>query len=77
MKTLAAFGIGALIGAAIAIRLAAKVSDDIERAAAKALEIARQTNEVAAHLNDQVQTIRGAVYAGVRAFKEPGTQCTH
>jgi hypothetical protein len=75
MKTLAAFGIGALIGAAIAIRFAPKVTDNIVRAAAKALEIARRTNEVAAHLNDQVQTIHGAVYAGIRALKE--TQWTH
>ena len=77
MKTLAAFGIGAFIGAAIAIRFAPKVTDNIEHAAAKALEIARQTNEVAAHLNDQVQTIRGAINVGIRAFKEARTQWTH
>ncbi|PYU23031.1 MAG: hypothetical protein DMG30_12840 [Acidobacteria bacterium] len=70
MKAITALGIGAFIGAAIAILFAPKsgeetladladgVEDSIERGTAKAREIARQTTEVAAKLKDQVQGIQ-------------------
>jgi gas vesicle protein len=77
MKAIAIFGVGALIGAAITILFAPRVTDNIKNATVKALEIARQTTEVAAKLNDQVQSIRGAADAGVRAFKERRTQWIH
>jgi gas vesicle protein len=88
MKAITALGIGTVIGAAIAVLfapksgeetladLARRVNDSIERGTAKAPEIASQTTEVAAQLKDQVQSVRGAVDAGVRAFKEARTQET-
>jgi gas vesicle protein len=88
MKAITALGVGTLIGAAIAIVFAPKsgketvadltdrVNDSIERGTAKVREIARQTSEVAANLKDQVQSVQGAVDAGVRAFKEARTQET-
>jgi gas vesicle protein len=88
MKAITALGVGTLIGATVAILFAPKsgeetlahltdrVNDSIERGTAKAREIARQTNEVAAKLKEQVQSVQGAVDAGVRAFKEARTQET-
>jgi gas vesicle protein len=89
MKAITALGVGTFIGAAIAVLLAPKsgeetvadltdkVKDSIERGTAKAREIARQTTEVAAKLKDQVQSVHGAVDAGIRASKEARTQETH
>jgi hypothetical protein len=77
MKTIVAFGIGTLIGGAIGVLFPPRVNDSIERATAKARELARQTAEVAAYLNDSVESIRGAVDAGVRAFNDAKTQWTH
>jgi gas vesicle protein len=89
MKAITALGVGTFIGAAIAILFARKsgeetladltdiANDSKERATAKAREIARQTTAVAAKLKDQVQDVRGAVDAGVRAFKEARKQGTH
>jgi gas vesicle protein len=88
MKAITALGVGTLIGATVAILFAPKsgeetlahltdrVNDSIERGTAKAREIARQKNEVAAKLKEQVQSVQGAVDAGVRAFKEARTQET-
>jgi gas vesicle protein len=82
MKAITAIGVGTFIGAAIAILFAPKsgeatladltdrVNDSIERGTAKVREIARQTSK----LKDQVQDVRGAVNAGVRAFKEARKQ---
>jgi gas vesicle protein len=82
MKAITALGVGTFIGAAIAILFAPKsgeatladltdrVNDSIERGTAKVREIARQTTK----LKDQVQDVRGAVNAGVRAFKEARKQ---
>jgi gas vesicle protein len=89
MKAITALGVGTLIGATVVILFAPKsgketladltdrVNDSIERGTAKAREIARQTNEVAAKLKDQVQSVQAAVDAGVRAFKEARTQEIH
>ena len=89
MKAITALGVGTLIGATVVILfapqsgeetltdLADRVNHSIERGTAKARKIARHTTEVAAKLNDQVQNVRGAVDAGVRAFKEARTQQTH
>lgn len=89
MKAVSALAIGTFIGAAIAIPLAPKsgketvadltdrVNDSIDRGTDKAREIVRQTTEVAAKLKDQVHSVRGAVDAGIRAFKDAGTQETH
>jgi gas vesicle protein len=88
MKAITALGVGTLIGATVVILFAPKsgegtladladrVNSSIERGTAKARKIACQTTEVAAKLNDQVQSVRGAVDAGVRAFKEARTQET-
>jgi gas vesicle protein len=89
MKAITALGVGTLVGATVVILFASKsgketladltdrVNDSIERGTAKAREVARQTSEVAAKLKDQVQSVQGAVDAGVRAFKEARTQETH
>jgi gas vesicle protein len=88
MKAITALGVGTFIGAAIAVLFAPKsgeetladlangVNDSIDRGTAKAREIASQTTEVAAQLKDKVESVRGAVDAGVRAFKEARTQET-
>lgn len=89
MKAITALGVGTLIGATVVILFAPKsgeetladladrVNHSIERGTAKARKIARHTTEVAAKLNDQVQNVRGAVDAGLRAFKEARTQQPH
>lgn len=88
MKAITALGVGTLIGAAIAVLfapksgeetladLAGRVNDSIERGTVKAREIAGQTTEVTAQLKDQVESVRGAVDAGVRAFKVARAQET-
>jgi gas vesicle protein len=89
MKAITALSVGTLIGATVVILFALKsgeetrvdladrVNNSIERGTAKAREIARHTTEVAAMLKDQVQSVQGAVDAGVRAFKEARTKETH
>ena len=89
MKAITALSVGTLIGATVVILFALKsgeetrvdladrVNNSIERGTAKAREIARHTTEVAAMLKDQVQSVEGAVDAGVRAFKEARTKETH
>jgi len=89
MKAVTALSVGTLIGATVVILFALKsgeetrvdladrVNNSIERGTAKAREIARHTTEVAAMLKDQVQSVQGAVDAGVRAFKEARTKETH
>jgi gas vesicle protein len=86
VKAITAFGVGTLIGATVAIlfapksgeetlaHLTARVDDSIERGTAKAREIARYTNDVAAKLKDQIQSVQSAVDAGVRAFKQARTE---
>jgi gas vesicle protein len=88
MKAITALGVGTLIGATVVIlfapksgnetlaALTGKVNDSIERGTAKAREIARQTTQIAANLKDQVQSVGGAVDAGVRAFKQAKAQET-
>jgi gas vesicle protein len=88
MKTITAFGVGTVVGAAIAILFAPKSGEEtladltnianggIERGTAKAREITRQTTVAAAKLKDQVEGVRGAVEAGVRAFKDARKQGT-
>jgi gas vesicle protein len=89
MKAITALSVGTLIGATVVILFALKsgeetrvdladrVNNSIERGTAKARKIARHTTEVAAMLKDQVQSVQGAVDAGVRAFKEARTKETH
>jgi len=89
MKAITALGVGTLVGATVAILFAPKsgkvmladltdrVNDSIERGTDKALEIARETTEVAAKLKDQVQSVQDAVDVGVRAFKDARAQKTH
>jgi len=80
MKSTIAFGIGAAIGAGLAIIFAPKigkqiregleeVTDSIERGQAKVREIAVEAIRVADQVNDQVQRVQDAVDAGVRVFK--------
>jgi gas vesicle protein len=89
MKAITALSVGTLIGATVVILFALKsgeetrvdladrVNNSIERGTAKARKIARHATEVAAMLKDQVQSVQGAVDAGVRAFKEARTKETH
>ena len=80
MKSTIAFGIGAAIGAGLAIIFAPKigkqiregleeVTDSIERGQAKVREIAVEAIRVADQVNDQVRRVQDAVDAGVRVFK--------
>jgi gas vesicle protein len=78
MRSTVAFGVGAVVGAGLAMLfapksiehirkgLAGKVIDSIERGQAKVHEITSQAIRVA----DQVQRVQDAVDAGVRAFRE-------
>ena len=81
MKSTIAFGVGAIIGAGVAIFFAPKISnqiregleevtDSIERGQAKVREIAGEAIRVADQAKDQVQRVQDAVDASVRAFKE-------
>jgi gas vesicle protein len=80
MKSTIAFGLGAVIGAGLAILFAPKigkqiqerleeVTGSIERGQAKVREIAVQAIRVADRAQDQVQRVQDAVNAGVRVFK--------
>jgi gas vesicle protein len=80
MRSTVAFGVGAIIGAGLAILFAPKigkqiqegldeVTGSIERGQAKVREIAVQAIRVADRAQDQVQRVQDAVNAGVRAFK--------
>jgi gas vesicle protein len=85
MKSTIAFGVGAVIGAGLAMffapksggqireALADKVTGSIERGQAKAREIAGQAIRIADRAKDQVQRVQDAVDAGVQAFKEAKT----
>jgi gas vesicle protein len=79
MRPTIAFGVGAVIGAGIAMLVAPKVSEipgnlenkvagSIERGQAMVHEIAGQTIRVADQAKDRVQRVQDAVDAGVRAF---------
>ena len=81
MRSTVAFGVGAVIGAGLAIFFAPKIGKQIregledvtgglERGQAKVREIADQAIQVADQAKDHVQRVRDAVDAGVRAFKE-------
>jgi gas vesicle protein len=82
MRSTIAFGLGAAIGAGLAMffapksgqqireALADKVNGSIERGQAKAREITGQAVRIADQAKDQVQRVQDAVDAGVRAFKE-------
>ena len=81
MKSTIAFGVGAIIGAGVAIFFAPKIGNQvregleevngsIERGQAKVREIAGEAIRVADQAKDQVQRVQDAVDAGVRAFKE-------
>jgi gas vesicle protein len=82
MRSTIAFGVGAVIGAGLAMLfrpksielirqdLVDKVTGGIERGQAKVREITSQAIRVADEARDQVQRVQDAVDAGVRAFKE-------
>jgi gas vesicle protein len=82
MKSTVAFGVGAAIGAGLAMffapksgekireAVADKVTGSIERGQAKAREITGQAIRVADRAKDQVQRVQDAVDAGVQAFKK-------
>jgi gas vesicle protein len=80
MKSIITFGLGAVIGAGLAILFAPKigkqiregleeVTGSIEHGQAKVREIAVQAIRVADRAQDQVQRVQDAVNAGVRVFK--------
>jgi gas vesicle protein len=85
MRSTIAFGVGAVIGAGLAMffapksgeqmreALAKKVTGSIERGQAKAREITGQAIRVADQAKDRVQRVQDAVDAGVQAFKEAKT----
>ena len=85
MKSTVAFGVGAVIGAGLAMffapksgekireALADKVTGSIERGQAKAHEIAGQAIRGTDQAKAQVQRVEDAVDAGVHAFKEAKT----
>ena len=80
MRSVIAFGVGAVIGAGVAMLvapksiekirkdLADKVTGSIERGQAKAREITGQAIRVADQAKDQVRRVQDAVDAGVRAY---------
>ena len=81
MRATFAFGVGAVIGAALATLFAPRIGKQIregledvtgglERGQAKVREIADQAIQVADQAKNHVQRVRDAVDAGVRAFKE-------
>jgi gas vesicle protein len=80
MKSVIAFGVGAVVGVGLAILFAPKigkqiregleeVTGSIERGQAKVREIAVEAIRVADRAQDQVQRVQDAVNAGVRVFK--------
>jgi gas vesicle protein len=89
MRSTVAFGVGAVIGAGLAMLfgpksieqirkgLAGKVTDSVERGQAKVREITSQAIRVADEAKDQVQRVQYAVDAGVRAFKEARNSTSH
>jgi|GraSoi2013_115cm_1033766.scaffolds.fasta_scaffold42221_2 gas vesicle protein len=89
MRSAIAFGVGAVIGAGVAMLfapksieqiregLAGKVTGSIERGQARVRKIAGQAIRVADQAKDQVQRVQDAVDAGVRAFKEAKNSTSH
>jgi len=85
MKSTIAFGVGAVIGAGLAMcfapqsgeqvrgALADKVTGGIERGQAKAREFTGRAIRVADQAKDRVQRVQDAVDAGVQAFKQAKT----
>ena len=81
MRSTIAFGIGAVVGAGLAMLfrpksielirqdLANRVNGSLEREQAKVREITSQAIRVADKVKDQVQRAQDAVDAGIRAFK--------
>ena len=81
MKSVIAFGVGAVVGVGLAIFYAPRIGDriqerleelsgSIERGQAKVHDMAGEAIRVADQAKDQVQRVQDAVDAGVRAFKE-------
>lgn len=78
MKYAVAFGVGAVVGAGIAMLVApryterkdfaASVTGGIERGRAKAREIADQVIRIADQVKSEVQRVQEALDTGVRAF---------
>jgi len=89
MRSTIAFGVGAVVGAGLAMLLrpksielirqglADKVTGGLERGQAKVREITSQAIRVADQAKDQVQHVQDAVDAGVRAFKEATNWTSH
>jgi gas vesicle protein len=81
MKSIIAFGVGAVVGVGLAIFYAPRIGDriqerleelsgSIERGQAKVHDMAGEAIRVADQAKDQVQRVQDAVDAGVRASKE-------
>ena len=81
MRSVIVFGVGAVIGAGLAIFYAPRIGDriqegledvsgSIERGQTKVHDMAGEAIRVADQAKDQVQRVQDAVDAGVRAFKE-------
>jgi gas vesicle protein len=81
MKSVIAFGVGAVVGVGLAMFYAPRIGDriqerleevsgSIERGQAKVHDMAGEAIRVADQAKDQVQRVQDAVDAGVRAFKE-------
>jgi gas vesicle protein len=81
MKSVIAFGVGAVVGVGLAMFYAPRIGDriqerleevsgSIERGQAKVHNMAGEAIRVADQAKDQVQRVQDAVDAGVRAFKE-------
>jgi gas vesicle protein len=81
MKSVIAFGVGAVVGVGLAIFYAPRIGDriqerleevsgSIERGQAKVHDMAGEAIRVADRAKDQVQRVQDAVDAGFRAFKE-------
>jgi gas vesicle protein len=89
MRSTIAFGVGAVIGAGLAMffrpksielirqGLVDKVTGGIERGQVKVREITSQAIRVADEAKDQVQRVQYAVDAGIRAFKEAKNSTSH
>ena len=81
MKSIIAFGVGAVVGVGLAMFYAPRIGDgiqerleklsgSIERGQAKVHDMAGEAIRVADQAKDQVQRVQDAVDAGVRAFRE-------